>query len=935
MPKPEVICVLGMHRSGTSVVARLLNLLGVYLGPEECLVRPGFDNLKGFWEHQQIIDLNDEILKKFGGHHLAAPILPDAWEKSLELDLLKSRARAIISRDFGSSDLWGWKDPRTCLTLPFWQQLLPKMHYIICLRNPIDVAQSLEKRNGLSIEKAAALWLVHVQSALTSTSGQHRMLLFYEDIMEDWQAESRSLVRFLYGKDRAIRYEFPTEMGEFLDVTVRHHCTAMIDAVRDRRIPFPAMSLYALLRAYVSANKNHNGNNKNEEAALMMLLDSFAGRAVTALAQDSLAPHVAQLQADVASGTDAIRQGGEPLDFQEGHPPQKVEGQNSITRTVSKMQSIEENKTVDSEEALWRKEAERLHLILQNQLISESTGLGADYVTMTTSDVAVGNADIKLIAFYLPQFHPIPENDRWWGKGFTEWTQVARAVPQFVGHYQPHLPDEFGFYDLRLVEVQRRQIELARRYGIYGFCYYYYWFDGKRLLERPLEQFLNNADLNFPFCLCWANENWTRRWDGLDSEVLIAQHHSPEDDLEFIKSIESALRDRRYIRINGRPLLIVYRPSLMPDPKGTAQRWRDYCAKAGIGDLYLVVAQAFGTTDPGPSGFDAAVEFPPHKLGDGAPRINSNLVFVNPNYTGVVSEYEYLVRSAKEVSKPEFTLFRTVCPSWDNDPRRPGNGLTYANSAPELYEEWLTYACEYARQEADTEKRIVFVNAWNEWSEGAHLEPDKRYGYAYLQATANALKNSYAANSLEGVEIVFVSHDAARAGAQRSLLTLVRWLRDTSGIRPKIVLRRGGALNEEFHRLGEVFEIEPIVGSGLEDIKSGLLRFCQGSALAYINTLVPGDVAEVLSSLQIPIITHVHEMENAIQRWCTPEHFEALLKITAHFIAASPPVAENLQRRHGVEASRITTIYSFIACSTRDLDPANRGNARREEFPRR
>jgi glycosyltransferase involved in cell wall biosynthesis len=565
------------------------------------------------------------------------------------------------------------------------------------------------------------------------------------------------------------------------------------------------------------------------------------------------------------------------------------------------------------------------------ELFARSLGPSSEYVSMREEDVDIKESCVKLIAFYLPQFHPIPENDEWWGKGFTEWMHVARGVPQFVGHYQPRLPGDLGFYDLRLMDVQRRQVEIAKRYGIFGFCFHYYWFAGKRLLDLPLKQFLDNLDLDFPFCLCWANENWTKRWDGLDNEVLIAQAHSPQDDLAFIESVEPMLRDKRYIRVNGRPLLIVYRPSLLPDPRKTAQRWRDYVAKGVCGGLYLSAVQAFETVDPRPLGFDAALEFPPHKLAEGAPVLNRQMEIVNPDYQGVISDYSYMVESAKKIHRSDFSLFRGVCPSWDNDARKPGRGITYQNSTPALYEQWLTEACRYAAREHDPDKRLVFINAWNEWSEGAYLEPDRRYGYAYLQATANALERFADFRDQVDLQIVFVSHDAANAGAQRLLITLIEWLRDKKGIQPKIILRHGGPLVPEFYRLGPVLEMDSI-SFNTKRTQEKLVRFCgESNSLIYINTLVPGDIAEQLSKFQVPIITHVHELENAIKRWCAEADLEKLLQLTDHFIAASPPVAKNLEDSHHVPPQKITTVYEYIKCHKENGDPLGRIAIRRQK----
>lgn len=353
----------------------------------------------------------------------------------------------------------------------------------------------------------------------------------------------------------------------------------------------------------------------------------------------------------------------------------------------------------------------------------------------------LANPLARMVCFYLPQFHAIPENDEWWGEGFTEWTNVRPAKPQFLRHYQPHEPDpSVGYYDLTDPDVMRRQAELARLYGISAFCFYFYWFGGKRLLERPIRNYLDNGDIDLPFCLCWANENWSRRWDGRDQEVLIAQDHSPEDDIGFIRHVAEYLADPRYLRIDGKPILLVYRPNLLPDARETVARWRAWCRDNGIGEIYLAYTQSFESNDPGEYGFDAAIEFPPNN--SGVPLITQ---FARPNadFQGRIYEWPALVERSHRYPVRPYKLFRGICPSWDNTARRGVNATVLANSSPRRFTEWARNAirdtCSRFRQ---PDERLVFVNAWNEWAEGAHLEPDLRYGHAWLESVRVALESS-------------------------------------------------------------------------------------------------------------------------------------------------------------------------------------------------
>jgi lipopolysaccharide biosynthesis protein len=355
------------------------------------------------------------------------------------------------------------------------------------------------------------------------------------------------------------------------------------------------------------------------------------------------------------------------------------------------------------------------------------------------------NTKARVLAFYLPQFHPIPENDAWWGRGFTEWTNVTRARPLFRGHYQPHIPGDLSFYDLRLPDTRAAQAQLARRYGIEGFCYYHYWFNGKRLLERPFDDVLRSGEPDFPFCLAWANESWSRRWLGEERDLLMAQTYSPADDLNHARWLVGAFEDPRYIRIDGRPLFLIYRPVHLPDPRRTTDTIRDECAKHGLSDPYLLGMDSHCRgTDCTKIGFDGTLDFEPY-LGVFQDFMNDTLKFSKLKRNiklGIPSPklkiYDYADARARmrKITRP-FAVTPSIFVSWDNSPRRGDNGIIIVNSTPELFESGLR-ECIKAVQQKPYESRLVFVNAWNEWAEGNHLEPDLRFGHGYLDAVARA-----------------------------------------------------------------------------------------------------------------------------------------------------------------------------------------------------
>lgn len=402
------------------------------------------------------------------------------------------------------------------------------------------------------------------------------------------------------------------------------------------------------------------------------------------------------------------------------------------------------------------------------------------------------NSDVKAIAYHLPQFHAIEENNEWWGRGFTEWTNTRKSQPLFPGHYQPRKPhDDIGYYDLSDAGVLRRQAEMARRHGIHGFAFYHYWFHGKRLLGKPVDLLLKHRDIDINFCLCWANETWSKRWDGKDSEILIKQTFSEEDDIAFIEFLAPYLADRRYIRVDGKPLLQVYRISKLPSPKGTTDRWRKWCRDNGIGELHLV-AVTHSETNPSDDnlrkfGFDAYAAFVPHHFP--CQRVEADEGLFDGGY-----RFDYASGVDRYCQGPSHPKVYECCTlGWDNTARFGRRANIYLNFSIRKYYEWVVEAIERTKRKFVPDNRIIFINAWNEWAEGVYLEPDKTYGYAYLNTTSRALygkplkaENNVLNESSLGAEKYSKDYEwlkhTIETGAENSLTKVNGFLRDNCEI---------------------------------------------------------------------------------------------------------------------------------------------------------
>lgn len=756
----RALIVLGPHRSGTSALTRVLSLSGATL-PSHLL--PAADGLPndgntqaGFWESKTLMLLHEEALASAGSRWDDPYDLPPTWFHSEVAEAFAHRLAEALTAEFGNAPIVVAKDPRISRVAPIWTAALEELgveaNWVIAVRNPLDVAASLNRRDGFPQPKGLLIWLTYFLAAERHTRHQRRMFVSFDDLLDDWRGVISQIGRGFGLSFSRQSHLSGAEIDGFLDLSLRHHATRTSEvAIRKDVSGWVKAAFQWALRAAAGESVNskelddiHHAFHQAETVFGPLLAQAENESQKRQANEFRLAREIGELKENLASREEGlVRIETELADLRQ----LAEERLNEITMLNIKKKELDRSRAksrLSLHIAAEREDGLDKALVslkgemrcIRELLEEKHDRSQAKFSSLQTPGRGIPSSRVKAIAFYLPQYHPIPENDQWWGKGFTEWTNVTRAKPCFSGHQQPLLPSELGFYDLRVPEVRTQQAALAREHSITGFCYYYYWFTGRKILERPLEDMLASGEPDFPFCLCWANENWTRRWDGEDEAILLAQKHSPESDARFIDDVMPALLDPRYIKRNGEPLLLVYRADLLADPLRTTAVWREAACAAGLPGLHLCAV--WKVEDPRPLGFDALVEFPPHHFTH--KRITDEFEGATDDFEGEVFDYAAGVEAVKPLKEMIYPIYRGVMSGWDNTPRRGKKAWIFANGTAEVYGKWLEKVVRESAARRGEDDQFVFINAWNEWAEGATLEPSRMHGRSYLQATRSALE---------------------------------------------------------------------------------------------------------------------------------------------------------------------------------------------------
>jgi glycosyltransferase involved in cell wall biosynthesis len=530
-------------------------------------------------------------------------------------------------------------------------------------------------------------------------------------------------------------------------------------------------------------------------------------------------------------------------------------------------------------------------------------------------------SNFKAFAFYLPQFHAIPENNAWWGDGFTEWTNVKKAQKFFENHYQPHIPLENKYYDLSNPETMREQARMAKLFGLDCFVMYYYWFDGMKILDTPLENLRKDPTIDFPFVLCWANESWTRNWDGQPNQILIEQSYGEGFAQKFITEVSRHFHDSRYQTFEGKPILLVYRPELIPNLIQTAEIWRNHVKSLGFSDVYLISVNSFESADPRSMGLDASTNFAPNNMG------------ITPkkhlDFPGKIYDYDELTNAEQLVSK-RYSLYRSVTPSWDNTARRGSAGSVIKGSNPNSFRNWLFHEASITSQTSlKEEERIIFINAWNEWAEGCHLEADEQHGYQWLHSLADVKEELYwkqfnphhrkkarekEANKLfSGIKsnshitndkVILVVHDLNANGAQMNGLALLKEFR-LKNVQVELISLGSGKLRQAFltENHGNIFIVEEKSEQELQDKLQDLRA--KGFRSAIFNSVASGRIAQILHSHEIRIVSLIHEFPETITNYKLEKSAFALGKYSESIVFPSEKVLREFKQEYNIEGQMI------------------------------
>lgn len=771
--KRTCIMVLGMHRSGTSALTRAISLLGAELPKNMLGANPS--NPAGHWEPERLIELHDQMLAAAGSSW-------DDWRAFDPSDLGAARLRfykaeiaRLIDEEYGSAPLFVLKEPRISRFVPLYAEILKRMRidarYVLIERNPLAVIASLANRNGFTTGFSSLLWLRHELEAEYATRGQPRIFLSYESMLEDWREGIERITN-------SFKIDWPRPMTRWQTLLSEHfstdhqHFMASADLLEaDPRVVDWVKEAYVALTALrfdgmaVKAIENLNRIKIEFDAVSPIFGEAFFPEMDARLrlshqekiAQQQLAE---QCVGEIAKLTSEVRAKDEQLMSERAELQQLKELVRETSQKLQAAQNVidDQNGQIETFQAggwVLETQSNRLSSFAPDASSNSPSFQAFSRNPEEQEVVNIVDDEAKLIAFYLPQFHRVNENSEWWGPGFTEWANVARATPNFIGHNQPKIPRELGYYDLTHPETMGEQVEIAKLYGLHGFCFYHYWFSGRRILEKPVDMFLK-SDVDFKFCLCWANENWTRAWDGDTKDILLQQKYAEGDAESFIEGMLTYFSDHRYIKINGSPLLVVYRAKDIPDPRRWFSIWRDRAVAHGFPGIHISVVDFYDISTPNEVGADSLVEFPPHKFNGPQNHPSEFPSITNPNFSGGIVDYRKMIAQSANRPKTSFSMFRGIIPSWDNTARRQNNPTVVINSTPKLYGEWLRFLRFQAKKDhSDPDSRFIFINAWNEWGEGCYLEPDQRWGLSYLEET---LRGKYFNASSEPAGI-----DAARS----------------------------------------------------------------------------------------------------------------------------------------------------------------------------